>query len=298
VIWFPFGWLLPPEACPWLKVWTVSPVQPSGSTRVDTPYNYEFSDQLTDPSLTKLIQDLMTGLSWFTPLFGYGMGKYTADQLSSNGLGDLWGPSKDTLLYIKPTTLRYTANGYAIQMRKSDVQQAVADFAAKFRSMLDSYARRLAFPMNGPLEIRVTALDDPSKVGGSTGTKVASPLISALSYDSVAQQNGWDVALWFDVLTLPGTAGSAAFYEELEQWLEERFAGDGYRVMVEWSKGWAYSNDGPWTNQSYLAAIRQRFTSGRSGDDDWNYEVQTLNGYDAAGLFSNSFLDSLFQPVS
>ena len=43
---------------------------------------------------------------------------------------DLWGPSKNTLLYLKPTTLRVHANGYAVLTSRDRVQRVVSEFAA------------------------------------------------------------------------------------------------------------------------------------------------------------------------
>jgi hypothetical protein len=204
---------------------------------------------------------------------------------------------------VKDTTLRVTANGYAVQLRKEDVQQAVHDFTTQYVTMVDSYAWKLEFPINSPLEIRVTSLDDPALVGVPTGTTAESPTISALRYDDVSRNNKWDVALWLDVLTLPGTANCNTFYAELEQWILNRFSGDNGRVMPEWSKGWAYTADGEpdagaWTNTDVLNTIRANFKTGTSGDDDWDYEVATLAKYDKSNLFTNALLATLFTPIT
>ncbi|HEY9231738.1 MAG TPA: cholesterol oxidase substrate-binding domain-containing protein, partial [Blastocatellia bacterium] len=122
-----------------------------------------------------------------------------------------------------------------------------------------------------------------------------------LSVDPVVQQNGWEVAVWFDVLTaLPlfntNAQQAYGFYSDMEEWIIGRF-GAGYRQMPEWSKGWAYTADnGPWTNQSYIAGIKETFTTGRNANDTWAWEVETLAKYDAANLFTNPFLTSLFTP--
>jgi hypothetical protein len=199
---------------------------------------------------------------------------------------------------VKDQTLRVTANGYAVQMRKADVQQAVHDFATQFTSMLNAYAKKWQYPINSPLEIRVTSLDDPALVGVPSGATAQSPVISALSYDEVAKQNNWDVALWLDVLTLPGTAHSNEFYEELEAWIQQRFTGAAARPMPEWSKGWAYTSAGAWTSTAYMESIREMCTTGRSSDDNWNYEVATLARYDKSNLFTNSLLSALFTPTT
>lgn len=116
-----------------------------------------------------------------------------------------------------------TANGYAIQMKKAGVQQAVFDFTTKFTSLLKSYEKQNMYPVNSAVEIRVTSLDDPANVATGSGIKAESPVISALSYDDLAKQNGWDVALWIDVLTIPGTNFSTEFYADLEAWVLDRF---------------------------------------------------------------------------
>jgi hypothetical protein len=271
-----------------LKVWTNAPEQPAGSRTVSGPYNYPFSDNLPN-FVTDLFKWVTSSAPWLTPTLGSTMVGITKSGLS--GLSDLWGPSKDTLLYIKDSTLRVTANGYAVQMKKADVQQAVHDFTAKFTDLLTAYQKKNLFPVNSPLEIRITGLDDPSKVAAANAR---SPIISSLSYDDTAKANGWDVALWLDVLTLPGTTGENAFYQELEAWVTSTFSGTRGRAIPEWSKGWGYTSGGAWQSKSYLAHVRDMFTTGRAADNTWQHEAQTLAAYDSHHLFSNTFLDQLF----
>lgn len=309
-IWFPFSWTWPSKPYPWFKVWSVCPEKPATSREVDGPFNYPFSDNLPE-EVTSLVKTI-TSFGPATITFGQLMQKVTIDGLNGTGIfkvldqppcNDIWGLSKNTLLYVKDTTLRVTANGYAVQLRKEDVQQAVHDFTTQYVTMVDSYAWKLEFPINSPLEIRVTSLDDPALVGVPTGTTAESPTISALRYDDVAKNQKWDVALWLDVLTLPGTSNSNTFYAELEQWIFNRFSGDNGRVMPEWSKGWAYTADGQpnagaWTNAEVMNTIRENFKTATSGDDDWNYEVATLAKYDKSNLFTNPLLATLFTPVT
>jgi hypothetical protein len=302
VIWFPsfpvLGFQVP--SYPWLKVWTVSPTQPAGSTAVSSSYNYPFSDNIP-AAVTTLLSDIFNGMPWVTPIFSATFAGVTSAGLAgqlpgSTNVSDLWGPSKNTLIYIKDTTLRVTANGYAVLMKRAQVQQAVADFAAKFSSMLGEYQDRKLWPINSPLEIRVTGLDDPSKIVAPAGQTAESPVISSLSVDPDVVANGWDVACWFDVLTvIPDGDPQQAyqFYTELEAWFNQHFA-SGYRVCPEWSKGWAYSKTGAWTSAPGIQAIRDTFTGGRPADATWAWEVETLAKYDAAGLFSNPFLAQLF----
>lgn len=301
VIWFPtfpiLGVTLP--SYPWLKIWTVDAQKPESSRAVTSPYNYPFSDNLPS-EVTTLLKQVVSGAAAVTPAFCWAFSQFTNSALTG-GWGfqdatDLWGPSKNTLLYVKDTTLRVTANGYAVLMKRADVQKAVADFASQFLSMLAQYQNQNLYPINSPLEIRITGLDDPSKIVASAGP-ARSPVISSLSVDPVVQQNGWDVAAWFDVLTVipPGDPQKAfQFYAQLEAWFASRF-GSAVRMMPEWSKGWAYTADkGPWTNAAMIEAFKAQFTNGRAADDTWAWEVATLERYDASNLYSNPFLDQLF----
>jgi hypothetical protein len=297
VIWFR------PGTNPWLHVWSVAPNKPDGSTPVSSPYNYPFADYVPD-SLQTFLKMLLSGVASATPLFGEMAASVTARGLDGKNVAgqsvyppsrDIWGPSKNTLLYIQDTTLKVTANGYAIQMKKSDVQQAVFDLTTKFKTLLASYEQSGKYPVNSAVEIRVTSLDDPANVGVAAGGNAESPVISALSADELARQNGWDVAVWFDVLTIPGTDHSNEFYAELETWILERFSGNAARVLPEWSKGWGYTADrGPWTNAAFFDHIRQAFTTGRSDQNTWKSQSDALKRYDKSNLFTNALLDQLF----
>lgn len=314
-IWFPYTWeapkspnwphiplWLPSTPYPWFKVWSVSPTKPATSIEVNQPFNYPFSDDLSEQAAA-LIAQIASGAGSLTPFFGQMM-----QFVSNTGLtgipgltqptDDLWGWSKNTLLYVKDTTLRVTANGYAIQLKKADVQQAAHDFTTKFVELLNAYALKGQYPVNSPLEIRVTSLDDPAHVGVPAGKTAESPVISALTYDVEAKNNNWDVAIWFDVLTVPGTPQSDDFYHELEDWIQDRFKGTAGRAMPEWSKGWAYTPAGPWTNGDYMESVRQKLTTGRGAGDNWNYEVATLAKYDKSNIFTNELLTTLFTPTT
>lgn len=302
IIWFPF------TTNPWLHVWQCAPTLPSGSRQVSAPYNYPFADNLA-PALQTFLQGAFGkgGLKGLTPEFGKMM--FTATDNGFDGkdfLGipgaypvsrDIWGPSKDVLLYVQDSTLKVTANGYAVQLRKADLQQAVCEFTTAFTGLVSKYQAKGQYPVNSPLEIRVTGLDDPSTIGVAPGMTAQTPVLSSLTYDEVAQANGWDVALWLDVLSIPGTPNSNDFYTELESWLLGRFTGTAGRVFPEWSKGWGYTPAGPWTSQQFLDHVRAAFSTGRGGDQTWSWAVATLQEYDRANLFGNPFLDSVFVKV-
>jgi len=306
IIWFPFSWEPPPlmePVNPWLHVWTKSPEKPAESIAVNTPYNYPFADNV--PEWVQEMLPVLLKTPGVTPLFGYTAAKITANGLKGEDMfgnpgaypvsSDIWGPSKNTLLYVQDSTLRVMANGYAIHLKKSDVQKAVSAFANKFSSMLEKYRNDDEYPINSPLEIRVTGLDNPADVHLSPGQTALSPALSATIMDAIDVKNGWDVALWFDVLTIPGTPNADTFYSELEHWLITYFSdpNDGVagRVMPEWSKGFSYDKDnGPWTDPGFLDHIRQTY------GDDWAYALTTLAKCDKSQLFWSPFLDQLFQP--
>jgi len=298
IIWFPF------TATPWLHVWQVAPQKPPSAREVSTPYNYPFADNL-DPLLQAILRVAFESgyLAGLTPEFGKLTFAATDQGLDGKNLlgiscypvsRDLWGPSKNLLLYIQDSTLRVTANGYAVQLKRADLQQAVHDFTSQFSALLSKYQGQGLYPVNSPLEIRVTGLDDPAAITVPAGQTAQSPVISSLSQDAVSQAHEWEVALWLDMLTIPGTPHSNDFYTELEQWLLQRFSGSAGRVLPEWSKGWAYGSAGAWTSTSFLQHVRTAYTAGRTADNNWDWEVATLKKYDGANLFGNAFLDGLF----
>jgi hypothetical protein len=295
VIWFPF------TSFPWLKVWTVEATKPASSRQVDGPNNYTFSDNLPD-FVTTLIDTILNVDPSLTVKFGQIMLDMTISGLDGLVLGlpllpqcrDIWGVSKNTLFYVKDTTLRVTANGYAVLMNKTGVQQAIADFTTQFETMLNDYNSQNKYPVNSPLEIRVTGLDSGDGMPSVTGGPAGRPVISSLATDAETVKNNWDVAVWFDVLTLPGTQYSLDFYSELEQWFLQHFTTPTAKVVPEWSKGWAYTAAGAWTNTSFINHIKQSFTTGRDADDNWVWETATLAKYDASNIYKSQLTEALF----
>jgi FAD/FMN-containing dehydrogenase len=273
---------------PWTKVWTVSPKRPLFSRPVFAPFNYIFAENL--PKLvTDLIGDINRGISAITPLFG-------ATQLAAVQAGlvatlnlDIWGASKNTLLYVKPSTLRVTANGYAILTRRSDVQRVVHEFVKQYDKMIADYQSRHQYPMNGPVEIRVTGLDTPSEaaIDGAVA-----PLLSALR--PRPDKPEWDVAVWLDILTLPGTAHANEFYREMEEWVFSNYTGDYAQARVEWSKGWGYTDAQAWDNPHVLSSVvPESISIGQPANAQWSTARKILDKYDPARVFTSPLLDKL-----
>ncbi len=170
-IWFPF------TSAPWLKVWTVSPEKPLLSREVGSAYNYVFADVIPQ-TLSGLIKEILEGDVAMTPTFGEAELEIVTAGLLATLTADIWGWAKDLLLYVKPTTLRVTANGYAVLTGRSSIQQVIYDFITYYQSQSNAYQTDGNYPMNGPVEIRVSGLDDPSDVEIASAT---SPQLSALA---------------------------------------------------------------------------------------------------------------------
>ena len=152
-IWFPFS------DYPWLKVWTVTPQRPLTSRLTYKPFNYWFSNNLIKP-ITDLIHKIVVNKSaYLTPTFG--KTQYEISKLGLNGTPlsgittiltgglastqtyDLWGASKNVLMYVKPTTLRVTANGYAVITSRANVQKVIADFCDYYLRGFKSQVRHI-----------------------------------------------------------------------------------------------------------------------------------------------------------
>ncbi|MFG2965504.1 cholesterol oxidase substrate-binding domain-containing protein [Streptomyces sp. NPDC048288] len=270
-IWFAF------TEYPWLKEWSVAPARPLTSRHVTSPYNYPFSDNVPTV-VADLAGRMVSDAAWYlAPVLGNAQLDVAALGLVTTLSSDIWGPSKNTLLYIRPTTLRINANGYAVLTERGEVQRVVHEFTSFYRERLTTYAASGRFPVNGSVEIRVTGLDEPEDVG------VAGAQVPSLS--AVRPRDGADTAVWLDVLTLPGTPYAEAFMRELETFLFERFEG----TRVEWSKGWAYTESGVWSDEEVLGVrIPDSF-----GGAVWDAAVGVLDRLDPHGVFGNGFLDGV-----
>jgi len=278
-IWFAF------TEFPWLKVWSVAPTRPLTSRHVASPYNYPFSDNV--PTLVAdLVGRILSDAAWYlAPVLGNAQLDVAALGLTTTLSADIWGPSKNTLLYIKPTTLRETANGYAVLTSRAQVQRVVHEFTDFYQERLTAYAALGRFPVNGTVEIRVTGLDHPAdtELAGARA-----PLLSALRPST--EHPEWDTAVWLDVLTLPGTPYAEEFLRELEQFLYRSYDGTDALTRVEWSKGWAYTEEAAWSDEEVLGTA----IPGSFGESVWGQAAGTFDRLDPHGVFGNAFLDRLF----
>lgn len=278
-IWFAF------TENPWLKVWSVSPTRPLTSRNVSRPYNYPFSDSVPTP-VAELVGRIVSDGAWYlAPVLGNAQYDAAALGLVATLSADIWGPSKNTLLYLRPTTLRIATNGCAVLTGRGQVQRVVAEFTAFYRERLAAYAARGRFPVNGSVEIRVTGLDDPADVGVD-GART--PLLSALR--PPVDRPEWDTAVWLNVLTLPGTPYAEAFLREIERFVLRTFDGGYAMARVEWSKGYAYTDDAAWSDGEVLGSV----VPGSFGAEGWGQAAGVLERLDPHRVFGNAFLDRLF----
>ena len=278
-IWFAF------TEFPWLKVWSVAPTRPHTSRRVSSPYNYPFSDNVPTV-VADVVGRIVSDAAWYlAPVLGNAQLAAAALGLTATLSADIWGPSKNTLLYIRPTTLRETANGYAVLTSRAQVQRVVHEFTAFYKKRLTAYAALGRFPVNGTVEIRVTGLDHPADTELS-GARA--PLLSALRPSTAHPE--WDTAVWLDVLTLPGTPHAEEFLRELEQFLLRSYDGTDALARVEWSKGWAYTERAGWSDEEVLGTG----IPGSFGESVWGQAAGTFDRLDPHRVFGNAFLDRLF----
>ena len=281
-IWFPFA------AVPWLKVWSPAPARPWLSRVVTAPYAYSFANGVS-PGQARFIDQMVSGNPSGTPAFQNLEMAAVGSGLILTGTWDLWGQSRLTTLYVKPTTLRLAENGYAVLTSRHSIQRVVSDYYGAYRELIARYAARGEYPMNGPIEIRVTGLD---RTGEVMLPGALEPQLSALR--PRPDHPDWDCAVWLDALTFPGTPMENPFKAELEAWLLGNYTGEYAAVRVEWAKGWGYTEAGAWTSPEFLGrTLPASLSAGQGPDDGWSAALAALDRFDPGRIFSNPFLDRL-----
>ncbi|XP_037036726.1 uncharacterized protein LOC119074591 [Bradysia coprophila] len=283
IITYPF------TSTPWLKIWSIEPTKPLLSREVTQPFNYIFSDNLPK-SVTDIIGNMTKGAWALTPLLGTTMLTTTTTGLLATLTGDIWGPSKNLLLYVKPTTLRVTANGYAVITERSNVQRVVSTFNTYYDDLVAACQSAGEYPFNGPVEIRVTSLDNANVVANSEV-----PSFSAIH--PINDHPEYDTVIWFDVLSIPNTPYLNEAMRLLELFMLNEYNGDYASIRPEWSKGWAYTDEGAWTDIDFYRQFVPSTFPSTTNADGWNWAVETLDEYDPNGVFTNSFIDALVKTV-
>lgn len=240
----------------WLKTWERTATKPTSSRAVTSPFNYTFADNPGSAMVSLFSMNLALNPSSVL-LLGPQQLSAVQQGLSQTATTDIWGTGPDTMLYVKPTTLKVTANGYAVLCRRADVQRVANEFWNYYKSLTSRYQLLLQYPINGPIEIRVTGVDNPedSGVWGAVDPAL-SPTRRRLDHPE------WDTVVWFDVLTMPGTMSSNSYYADMERWFYSNYSSYA-GVRVEWSKGWGYTSSGGWSDSNaFSSRIPSSFNDG------------------------------------
>jgi FAD/FMN-containing dehydrogenase len=163
----------------------------------------------------------------------------------------------------------------------------VNEFVTFYQSQVAAYQAAGNYPMNGPVEIRVTGLDQSADIGlASAGAGQLSALRPRPDHPE------WNVAVWFDILSIPGTPTADAFYRDTEQWMMSNYSGSYAMARPEWSKGWAYTSTAAWSDTTTLTAtIPNAYRAGQAAGDNWDTALATLDQHDPKRIFSSPLLD-------
>jgi len=281
-IWFPF------TTTPWIKVWTPTPSKPLLSRQVTSPYNYSFSDSVTQQE-SDFIAAIARGDASGTPAFGALQLSIVQTGLIVTGTWDIWGWSKDLLFYIRPTTLRMTEGGGAVLCARSNIQRVINEFTTWYSNRIAYYQSLGQYPINGPVEIRCCGLDQPADVKVSSA---GPPTISSLR--PRPDHPEWDTAVWLNVLGVPGTPNMFQFYRDMEQWMWGNYSGSYATFRPEWSKGWAFTAAKPYTDPTVIGtSIPNAYRAGVPTGDNWDSALAEFDALDPNRVFSNTFIDQL-----
>lgn len=278
-LWFPF------TQTPIVQHFSEEPGEPTvEDINVTAPLTVRLAPTLP-VAFTTAFGSTLKHMPWLTPL----VERATLAEMRHLSPPDhVWhGTSGNVLLYVQHDTLRVISLAYAILVKRDAVQAAVHALGHTFNDMLHRYAMSGLEPINSCLEIRVTDLDRADAVGIPDAAPVVLSPARALPGAELER------AIWFDLVTVPGSTGSNTFYVEFETWLWEHFSTPG-TLRAEWSKAWAFGPDGPWTNPQVIDRVL------RSYDPDStlataNAVRDTWQRYDMAGVYGSPVMSRIFQ---
>jgi hypothetical protein len=226
-----------------------------------------------------------------------GLQRWALDVTQKNAARTLNGTAPQREIWVLDDTMLMSACGYTVQLPRGEVQAALHAFHLQFTSMLADFEGNkdpmLRYPVNGPVEIRCTTIDYQDDL--KLGPNAKAPAL-AMTH-SVDPKNGNDTVLWVEVLTFPGTPGSGPFFAALEEWMRDTWIkGTNWVLRPEWSKGWAYTESGPWTDTWVMGTWIPSVYEEASDGMNFAYAKQALADADPHKLFHNSFLDGIFGP--
>ena len=278
VLWFPYN----------LQAFVQCNMRQSAQTgqQVPGPYNYPWMQ------ISALENDAIRAalFEWpeLTPVFG--AVEFTIAETQQHGCV-LNGTARDLELYLMDSTLRVSLFGWALQLPRADVQLVASQFYDKVKSMLEVGRSSWKYPINAALEIRCTTIDTHDAL-----LPAGSPPPALSAAHSVAPNDATlDTVIWLNVGTMTATPGANEFYTELEQWMLNVWGSQTpNRLRPEWSKAWAYTNDGPWTNTAVIDSIRDSYNQPNGDSYTLKWAAATLSRYDASNIFTNPLLQSVF----
>lgn len=286
VILFPFS------TTPWLKKWSIIEKRPSSllSIKVTRPYNYVLTNIFPE-FLSLIVGNVTNHLGFLNPILG------PAESLIST-VGnlafltfDIWGPSKNLLLYVKASTLRQTETGFVIITKRSNVQTVVSQITDFYNGLLREYGKKGVYPINGVIDIRASAVDRPCGVVPDGDVPLLSPI------REVPGRPDLDTGVWVNILSFDGAPHQNEAYQRIESFVYNVIESADNVVRAEWSKCYGYTNAGPFTSQGILGGFVQSKFSTSNNFDGWNIAASILDKYDPHRIFSNHYLNHLFGNV-
>ncbi|MDO5499861.1 MAG: cholesterol oxidase substrate-binding domain-containing protein [Propionibacteriaceae bacterium] len=278
ITWFPF------TSNPWTKTWSLaSPILPPfGAIPALGPYNYVFADAIPRP-LQNMITSVVNNQSR-TPAFGQLMAQITSSSLLA--LRDLWGRSSALMRYVRANTLLMTSSGYVVLCKRSDVQWVLHEFYKAHEAQVQAYRSRRRWPMNGPIEIRVSGIDDPAD---STVNGAVEALLSPTRRRPDHPE--WDTAVWIGTLSLPRTPHAPEFYAEFEDTMWRLFDTDRTGIRVEWSKAWGFTSEGAYTSNEFISQrIPESFDKGQPAGARFADAVAIFDRLDPHRIYDSPLL--------
>jgi len=280
---------LPPSDLFWAQTIHNQPIKPPKSRRALWPLSV---NQGAVIPFTKSADNLLHSATSNIPHFGrifsvVGTALVTLVARLTRSI-DIWGPSKNHFIYGRSDIPRGTANSFIIVTSRNNLQFVAHTMRRHFNGLWKEYLGNNEYPTPGILDFRVTGLDDPRfiQVPGAE-----SPSFSPLS--PVPGYPDFDIAIWMDTSGYTDTPRLYEFLVRLQSLLYRDLHGRYGIIRAEWSKGWAFTQDGAWRNSTILQHYARTFSSSDQLQE-WNWAVRTLQKHDPFNIFSNSFLDELF----
>lgn len=266
-------------------MWTVCPIKPLLSRAVNGPYNYVFGNYLPEP-IPSLYSEISAGAWVLTPTLAQAQHTAFSTLTKATLSEDIWGKSKNTMLYVEPKPLRETSSGHVVITKRENVQKVVSMLAEMYESVQNDYAKQYQYPIGGHMEARLTSLDLP----------VLGEIPSLSPIQSIPNNPDYNLAIWLAITSQIDQLGLHEAMMKIESQILEKFPMNSPEASpigfarVEWSKGYGYTKDAGWCNETVLCEIIR----GTYSKDVWNHAIETWDRYDPHYIFSNEFLRKYF----